>query len=286
MKPPCLLACCTLMGLGLAACGFGDSMPDPGSRTEDAQSVDLDSLLITVRGQAALLPEAARLLAAQGQPPPALDGRSLSIEEPLRMGVKDPVATFGTGSLADEGGFSVTGVPVRDIHLSLAARVDHEGLVPSSTIVFDTAFSGTRPRTDIIGARAWALPWAFHEALTRAVGEEALLAHTDGRARTLLEAGFLLGRVVDAMGQPVTGAHVRLERGELADRLYYPSEDLAQVGQAGTSASGLFVYVHSGVEVETFRLSLHGTEAYLWRNAGATPGRGLVLTLFPGTAAP
>jgi hypothetical protein len=274
------------MGLGLAACGFGDSMPDPGSRTEDAQTVDLESLLITVRGQAALLPEAARLLAAQGQPPPALGGRSLSIEEPLRMGVKDPVATFGTGSLADEGGFSVTHVPVRDIHLSLAARVDHEGLVPSSTIVFDTAFSGTRPRTDIIGARAWALPWAFHEALTRAVGEEALLAHTDGRARTLLEAGFLLGRVVDATGQPVAGAHVRLERGELADRLYYPSEDLTQVGQAGTSASGLFVYVHSGVEVETFRLSLHGTEAYLWRNAGATPGRGLVLTMFPGTAAP
>jgi hypothetical protein len=202
------------------------------------------------------------------------------------MGVNDPVATFGTGNLADDGSFSIDDVPVRDIHLSLAARVDHEGFVPSSTLVFDTAFSGTRPRTDIVGAHAWALPLAFHEALTRAVGEEALLAHTSGRARTLLEAGFLLGRVVDATGQPIAGARVRLERGELADRIYYPTEDLAQVGQSGTSASGLFLYVHSGQEVETFRLSLHGTEAYLWRNAGATPGRGLVLTVFPGTTAP
>ncbi len=286
MKRSCLLACCTLIGLGLAACGFGDSMPDPGSNTEDAQNVDLDSLLITVRGQAQLPPEAARVLTEQGQTAPALGGLSLSIEEPLRMSVSDPVATFGTASLAEDGGFSVTDVPVRDIHLSLAARIDHEGFVPSSTIVFDTAFSGTRPRTDIAGARAWALPLSFHEALTRAVGEQALQAHTNGQARTLLEAGFLLGRVVDAAGQPVAGARVRLDRDELANRIYYPSEDLAQAGQSGTSAHGLFVYVHTGMEVETFRLSLHGSEAYKWRNAGATPGRGLVLTVFPGATAP
>jgi hypothetical protein len=286
MKRPCLLACCTLMGLGLAACGFGDSMPDPGSSTEEVQNVDLEGLRITVRGQAALLPEAARLLEAQGQALPTLGGLALSIEEPLRVSVSDPAATFGTGNLSEDGGFSVDEVPVRDIHLSLAARVEHEGLVPSSTLIFDTAFTGTRPRTDVTGARVWALPLAFHETLTRAVGEQALQAHTNGQARTLREAGFLLGRVVDGRGQPVAGARVRLDRGELADRIYYPSEDLSQMGQAGTSANGLFVYVHSGTEVETFRLSLHGTEAYLWRNTGATPGRGLVLTVFPGTSAP
>lgn len=286
MKQSCLLACCTLIGLGLAACGFGDSMPDPGSRTEEVQNVDLDSLLITVRGQAAVLPEAARLLEGQGQALPTLGGLALSIEEPLRTSVSDPVATFGSGSLAEDGGFSVYEVPVKDIHLGLAARVEHEGFVPSSTLIFDTAFTGTRPRRDLTGARVWALPLSLHEALTRAVGAQALQAHTNGQARTLLEAGFLLGRVVDEAGRPVAGARVRMDRGELADRVYYPSEDLSQVGQAGTSANGLFVYVHSGVEVETFRVSLHGSEAYLWRNAGATPGRGLVLTVFPGTTAP
>ncbi|MDY7226195.1 carboxypeptidase regulatory-like domain-containing protein [Hyalangium rubrum] len=285
MKQPCLLACCALLGLSLTACG-GDSMPDPGTRTEDAQTVDLESLFITVRGRVDLLPEAARLLADQGQPPPTLGGLPLSIEEPLRVGVNDPAATFGTGTLAEDGGFSVRDVPVKDIHLSLAARFAHEGFVPSSTIVFDTAFSGSRPRTDIIDARAWALPWAFHDALSGAVGEEALRLQTEGRARTLLEAGFLLGRVVDASGQPIAGVRVRMDQGALSDRLYYPSEDLSRVGQEGTSANGLFLYVHSGGDAETFRLSVHGTEAYLWRNAGATPGLGLVLTLYPGTYAP
>ncbi|WP_224240139.1 carboxypeptidase regulatory-like domain-containing protein [Hyalangium gracile] len=285
MKSSCLLACCALLGLNVVACGPG-SMPDPGTRTENAQIVDLDNLLITVNGRAELLPEAARWLAEQGQPPASLAGLPLVIEEPLRVGVNDASATFGAGTLGEDDGFSISDVQVKDIHLSLSAGVLHESLARSSTIIFDTAFTGARPRTDVIDARVWALPVAFHDALTRAVGEEAVLAHTEGRARTLQEAGFVLGRVVDARGQPVSGARVRLERGDLADRLYYPSEDLSRAGQEGTSANGLFLYVHSGAEVETFRLSIHGSEDYVWRNAGAMPGHGLVLSLFPGTIAP
>jgi hypothetical protein len=285
MKSSCLLACCALLGLSLAACGFG-SIPDPGARTEDAQIVDLDNLLITVHGRVELLPEAARLLSAQGQPPPALGGLPLVIEEPLRVGVSDPSATFGAGTLDEEGGFTISGVPVKDIHLSLAASLSHEGFARASTLLFDTAFTGSRPRTDIINTRVWAVPLAFHDALTRALGPEALRLLTEGRAQTLLQAGFVLGRVVDESGQPVAGARIQLERGELADRLYYPSEDLSGLSQQGTSAHGLFLYVHSGAEAETFRVNVHGTERYVWRNAGATPGHGLVLTLFPGTYAP
>jgi hypothetical protein len=255
-------------------------------RTEDAQIVDLDNLLITVNGRAELLPEATRLLAEQGQSPPALAGLPLIIEEPLRVGVKDPSATFGAGALAEDGGFSIPDIPVKDIHLSLAASLEHEGFARSATLVFDTAFTGTRPRTDVIDAHVWVLPMAFHDALTRAVGEESLSVLTEGRARTLLEAGFVLGRVVDAKGQPVAGARVRLDRGELAGRILYPSEDLSQMGKEGTSGNGLFLYIHSGADAETFRVSLHGTEAYVWRNAGAMSGQGLVLTLFPGLYAP
>ncbi len=261
-------------------------MPDPGTRTEDAQIVDLDNLRITVRGRAELLPEAARLLAEQGQPAPSLAGLPLVIEEPLRVEVNDASATFGASTLAEDNGFSVSDVPVKDIHVSLAAGLQHESLAPSSTIVFDTAFTGSRPRTDVVGAQIWALPMAFHDALTRAVGEETLLALTDGRARTLLEAGFVVGRVVDAKGQPVAGARVWLDRGELANRLYYPREDLASADQESTSSNGLFVYIHTGADAETFRVSLHGSEDYVWRNTGAAHGRGLVLTLFPGTEAP
>jgi hypothetical protein len=285
MKSTCLPACCALLGVSLAACGPG-AIPDPGARTEDAQVVDLDNLLITVHGRVELLPEAARLMSAQGQPAPALSGLPLVIEEPLRVGVSDPSATFGAGTLDEEGGFSISDVPVKDIHQSLAASPTHEGFARASTIIFDTAFTGSRPRTDVIGARVWAVPLAFHDALTQAVGPEPLRLLTEGRAQTLLQAGFVLGRVVDATGRPVAGARVQLDRGELADRLYYPSEDLSRVGQEGTSANGLFLYVHSGADAETFRVNVHSTEGYVWRNAGATPGHGLVLTVFPGTFAP
>lgn len=285
MKSTCLPACCVLLGVSLVACGSGAN-PDPGARTEDAQIVDLDDLHITVHGQVAVLPEAARWMSARGQPPPALDGLPIVIEEPLRVGVSDPGASFGSGTLDEAGGFSISDVPVKDIHESLAVRVTQEGFAPVSTVVFDTAFTGARPRTDVINTHVWAVPMAFQDTLTQAVGPETLRVLTEGKAQTLLQAGFVLGRVVDARGQPVAGARVGLDRGELADRLYYPSEDLTRVSQEGTSASGLFLYVHSGGDAETFRVSLPGTETYVWRNAGATPGRGLVLTLFPGSYAP
>ncbi|WP_232293562.1 carboxypeptidase regulatory-like domain-containing protein [Stigmatella aurantiaca] len=280
-----MLALCFMLGLGLSACG-GGSIPDPGVITEDAQPVDLDHLLVTVRGQAELFPEAAQRMAAQGQPIPSLEGLSLVIDEPLRVGVNDPAASFGTGDTSEGGAFSISGIPVKDIHTSLAASLEHPGMAPTSTIVFDTAFTGSRPRTDITGAKAWALPLSFQDALTQSVGEAAIGTHTQGQARTLLDAGFILGRVVDAQGRPVAGARVQIEPGTLADRLYYPSEDFTRAGQEATSGNGLFVYVHSGVGAEAFLLAVHGSEAYTWRNAGAMPHRGLVLTLHPGGLAP
>ncbi|WNG43283.1 carboxypeptidase regulatory-like domain-containing protein [Archangium minus] len=285
MKRPSLILCCALFGMAPTACGPGTD-PDPGVDRSDSTKVDLDHLTITVSGRAEVFPEAARLLEAQGQAVPTLEGVALTIEEPLRVGVSDAESVFGQGSIGSDGGFSVADVPVRNIHLSLAASLEHEGFVRSSSVVFDTAFTRTRPRTDIIGAEAWALPNTFHDALTRAVGEMGIRTHTEDRARTLRDAGFVLGRVVDASGAPVAGARVVLEPGELAHRIYYPAPDFQSASQDATSATGLFIYVHSGAAAETFTLSIQDSQDYLPRNAGAIPGRGLVLTLFPGSTPP
>jgi hypothetical protein len=233
-----------------------------------------------------VLPEARRLLESLGQPVPSLDGVPVSIEEPLRLAVNDVNATFGTGALTADGAFSVDGVPVREMHQSLAAGLTAPGLVRTATVIYDTAFTRARPRTDLVDTRAWALPESFHDALSAAVGEPRLLRHTDDKAATLRDAGFVLGRVVDADGRPVAGARVTPDRAELADRFYYPNADFSGVGQDGTGPDGLFVYVHSGADAETFRLSVEGADAYTPRNVGAAPGWGLMLTVYPGSFPP
>ncbi len=285
MKRPSLLLYSALLGVLPLACDPGLSgEPQPG--VEVGGPVDLEHLTISVSGRVELLPEAARLLEAQGQPLPNLEGIPLTLAEPLRLAVSDPGATLGSAALSPEGGFAVHHVPVRDIHLGLAAVLTHEGFVPGATLVFDTALTGSRPRTDILDARAWALPRAFHDVLTAAIGEPRIRALTGDTLGTLDTAGFLLGRVVDASGAPVAGARVAIDRPELAHRLYYPAADFQSAGQEATGPSGLFVYVHSGGDLETFRVSVEGTQAYVPHTAGATRGLGFVLTLSPGSAPP
>lgn len=286
MKRPLLIATCVLLGLASPGCGSDGSAPDPGVRTEDAEAVDLDNLRIRVSGRAEVLPEAARLLQSRGQTSPSLAGVPVTIEEPLRVAVNDGDATFGTGQMSADGAFSVDGVAVREVHQSLAAGVDAPGFVRTATIIYDTAFTGGRPRTDLIDVRVWAVPDGFHDALGAAVGEARLRGHTGDKAATLRDAGFVLGRVVDADGRPVAGVRVVPDRSELAGRVYYPTPDFTGAGQEGTGADGLFVYVHTGVDAETFRLSVEGAEGYLPRNVGASPGWGLVLTVHPGTFPP
>lgn len=285
MKRPILIATCVLLGLA-SGCGSGGAAPDPGVRTEDAEAVDLDNLRIRVSGRADVLPEAARLLQSRGQPLPSLDGVPLSIEEPLRLSVNDLNASLGTGALSADGAFSVDDVPVREVHLSMAVGLTAPGLVHTATVIYDTAFTGARPRTDLVDARAWAVPEAFHDALTAAVGESRLRGHTGDKATTLRDAGFVLGRVVDADGRPVAGARVKPDRDDLADRVYYPTPDFSAVTQDGTDADGLFLYVHTGADADTFRLSVDGADAYTPRNVGAAPGWGLFLTVYPGSYPP
>ncbi|WP_226994050.1 carboxypeptidase regulatory-like domain-containing protein [Myxococcus hansupus] len=285
MKRPLLMVSCVLLGLS-PGCGPGDTTPDPGLQTDDAETVDLDNLRIGVTGKAALLPEAQQWLDARGLAAPSLNAAPVTLAEPLRLAVNDPNATFGTSPVSEDGSFTVSDVPVREMHLSLTAGLEAAGLVRSHTLIYDSAFTGARPRTDLVDVRVWGVPEAFHDALSTAVGESAIRGHTGNLAATLRDAGFVLGRVVDAAGQPVSGARLTPDREDLAGRIYYPSADLAASGQEGTGPQGLFVYVHSGVDADTFLLSVTGMEAYVPRNVGVAPGWGMVLTVHPGLYPP
>jgi len=244
-------------------------------------AIDPDNPTITVSGQAEVFPEATRLLAAQGQGAPTLDGFTLTLEEPLGVGVNDEHAVLGQGVVDTGGGFFVPDVAVNGIHLSLAARLEHEGFVRSSTILFDTVFTRTRPSLDLVGTRVWALPNAFHDALTHALGEQAIRTRSDGRAGTLKDAGFILGRVVDASGVPRANVRVVGENNDVTAHIYYPSADFQSATQKLTSETGLFVYVHSGAVPDVFELAVKGEKAYMKRNVGAAPGAALIVTFYP-----
>lgn len=285
MKRSSVVLYCAVLGWVSSACGPGLESEASADRS-DSTLVDRDHLSITVSGRAELFPEAARLQMTRGQPLPSLEGFSLTVEEPLLTGVSDADAVLGRGDVGTDGTFSVPGVSVKDIHLSLAATLEHDGFVRTSSVVFDTVYTRTRPSTDIVEAHAWALPNAFHDALTRAVGESWIRALTEDRARTLRASGFILGRIVDASGAPVRGARVALDRGDLVGRVYYPAVDFQSATQDATSDTGLFVYVHSGADTETFGMSVQGSRDYVLRNVGATAGMALVVTLTPGTQAP
>lgn len=285
MKHRLLLASCVLLGLASSGCG-SDSAPDPGFRTEDSEPVDVDNLQIRVSGQMRVLPEASRWLAAQGQTEPSLSGLTVTIEEPLRVAVNDLDATFGVTTLEDDGTFGVADIPVREVNVGLAAGMSGPGLVRTNTVIYDSAFTGSRPRTNLIETRGYALPVSFHDALGAALGEPRLRGHTENRAGTLLAAGFVLGRVVDEDGKPRAGARVVPDRSNLAERIYYPSLDLSSVNQEGTSEDGLFVYVHTGLAAEAFRVSVEGETGSVSRNVVIGPGWGLILTLHPGLHPP
>ena len=76
------------------------------------------------------------------------------------------------------------------------------------------------------------------------------------------------------------------DRQELSGRVLYPSQDFSTVGETGTSAHGLFLFVFTGGDALAFKLGVEGQAGYKSRNAGAAPGVGLLLTLHPGRLPP
>jgi len=280
----------TLLMWGCDGGGSGNGPVDAGI---DANDIHTPAPIINVSGMAALHPDALAWMNLEGRTPPSLEGLTVAVEEPLKAAAADPDAVFGTDTLGPDATFLVGGVDTAEVVVGVTASVldENDGgtLVPARTSIYDPAIYGTPPLEDLIGVRAWALPDAFHDQLTQAVGTQRISGLTfDGGVGTLIEAGFILGKVVDAQGQPVLGAVLSTGVPELDDRIFYPNVDFTDAFRGGTNANGLFVYVHSGVETppETFMLSVEGNPDYKPRNAAATRGSALLLTLFPGANPP
>lgn len=240
---------------------------------------------IRVAGTVLLFPAAAPLLVDAGLAF-STEGLTLRVEEPLKVALKDPAGVFGAVTLGADGAFSVSNVPTALVNLGLAAGVrdlqDAGRVVPSATTLYDVALTLEKPRADLLGTTGYAVPTRFHDALTAAITPTRIQALTasHGRKGTLLEAGFILGRVVDANGASVAGVTITPTQATLQPAFFYPTADLASTGPS-TSSNGLFVYVHNGGDVLTFRFTVANRPEYRQRNASAAKEACLVVTVAP-----
>ncbi|MEW5741005.1 MAG: carboxypeptidase regulatory-like domain-containing protein [Myxococcota bacterium] len=275
-------------GLALIACSGTPSGSDAG---QDAGQQAPEE--ISVAGVVTMHPDSLALLADAGAST-SVAGLTLRVEEPFKVALNNPDGVFHTQTLDAGGEFFAPLVPTELVTLGVAAGVrDDTGanrVIRSATTLYDVALmDGAKPAADITGGKGYAVPVELHQALNNAVGEaniRMLTGSTD--AGTLIHAGFMLGKIVDASGSPVAGATVEPLGSSAAvkrARLFYPTADFSGTG-AATAAHGLFVYVHNGGDVDTFQFRVTGKAEYKQRNAGAAKDACLVLTVFPGTAMP
>lgn len=277
--------CVGLAFFSAPGCPSGVEGPDAGELDAAVEYFSYDP---TVTGTARVHPSALALLEDAGRPAPSFEGLLLRLEEPLQAALKDPLAVFGELSLDGGGKFRVEAVPSAQLNVGLAATIsqatDGGTVVPASTILFDLRLEDGRPRHDLVDVVAYVLPVELHTALTQAVTPAVVHQLTSGKATSLLEAGFILGRVVDETGAPVAGARIAPEPGNLASRFLYPNQELTGT-QVSTSDNGLFVFVHDATGALTFEYGVEGRAEYLKRSAVAAVGRAWMVSVYPGAAA-
>lgn len=263
----------------------------PPASVKDAGPVDSgsDEIIFNVSGVAKMHPVAAEFLADGGMDA-GLVGLTVRVEEPLKVALSNPDGIFSTQTLDATGKFEAKNLSSLEIGIGVAAGIFDPTdagtrVVRSATILFDVALEGNKPTKDVVG-NAYAVPVAFHDKLTAAITEAKIRMITGANNKpTLFEAGFILGRVVDAAGKPVAGAKITPSPAALASGFFYPTADLSGVGTA-TSSNGVFIYVHTGDAVNTFRFTVDQQPEYKQRNAGARKEACVVIDVYPGLVAP
>ena len=274
----CLLTLCAL-----CACS-----PVPSNKDAGPTDSGSGEIFFKVTGTAKVHPIAVGFLADAGNPA-SIVGLTLRVEEPLKVALSQPAGVFSTQVLDAGGAFEAVNISQLDVSLAVAAGIfdgaDAGRVVRSATILYDVSLQGGQPTHDITGT-AFAVPTAFHDKLTQTISAAKIHAVTkDTDAGTLIEAGFILGRVIDGSGKPVAGQTITPSPSSLQGGFFYPTDDLNSLGTA-TGTNGLFIYVHNGGDVNQFSFSVTGATAYKKRNAGATHDACLVVDIYPGTTAP
>ena len=275
---------CLLTFPALFACSAPPSNKDAGNDPDSGSG----EVFFKVSGTAKIHPIAADFIRDAGITA-SIVGLTLRVEEPLKVALSQPEGVFSTQILDSSGAFEAKNISALDVSLAVAAGIfdgaDAGRVVRSATILYDVSLQSGQPKGDVSGT-AWAVPTAFHDRLTQTITPAKIHAITrDTDAGTLIEAGFILGRVIDGTGKPVAGQTITPSPASLQGGFFYPADDLSTLG-ASTGSNGLFIYVHNGGDVNQFSFTVTNASTYKKRNAGATHDACLVVDIYPGTTAP
>lgn len=273
-----------LSGWVLAASGCGDDSKLPPKEDE--------GLKISFAGTAQVQPDAAAWLSATSRPAVALAGLTAQAEEPLGVALGDDASAYGSQTLGADGAYAIADVPADEITIGIGVRIcdpapSAKRVTCVSSLAYDVNGERSKPFEDLTGTQAFAIPSAFVQQLTTAVGEGTIQGLAQDDSVTNLEtAGFVLGKVVDAQGAGVAGAKLKPNKASFAAQIFYPNATYTGT-QASTAANGLFLLVNKGgSEIALVSLSVDGRGEYLEHSVVAASGSGLFLTLAPVTTAP
>lgn len=277
----------------LTGCPGGGNNNGNDAGTDDGGE-DAIEPVITVAGTATVHPAAQAWMADGGLTVPSLAGVTLRVEEPLRIGLNenDPSAVFGTTVLTSSGEFSANQVDTANVIVGVGAGfrdTADAGVIRSASTIWDVTREGAKPRVNINGASAYALPKAFVDQLTTAIGPSNISSASGGVGSTLEKSGFSLIRVVDAAGNPVSGVKLKFRCGVgcvsvTGAQFFYPSDDLSTAAphaSGSTSSNGLVVYVGNNTAAHQVIIAVEGHSEYRDHAAGAAPNAGLAVTVKP-----
>lgn len=269
--------------------------PTDAGQNDAGETTDLESLVLKVTGTAEIHPAAVTWAVDAGVALPSLVGATARVEEPLRLALNenDQNAIFSSTVLDSSLSYTAEEVPNERVIVGLAVGfVDSAdaGLYRAASTIYDVTREDGKSATNINGKVAYALPQAFVDQLTTAIGSTNVSTASDNAGNTVGAAGFAIIRIVDAAGAPVLGAKLTYSCKTCAKALngnqfWYLNDQLNAATSADangtTGAQGLVVYINKESLAHQIFIKVAGNDTYPEHSAGAKAGRGLTVTVSP-----
>lgn len=283
------------LALGLAACSTTDNKVSSSSGSggssgggSSGSSGTTGGQTLNISGTVELHPVVAALEDAglYAAPTPSFAGQTLFIDEPLIAIIEGPESgRLASTTLDASGAFNAQQVPTDRVQIGLVGTMASDspdggfqscetdagapafcsGWARGVTLLWED-WQNNKPSGDITGARLYGVPVSLVEVLSQKLGLAA--------NEHLLDKGFVLGYVLDAQGQPVSGVTFTTSNNNF--QVAYLDDNL-NPGASGTNKYGMFLIIAPGQPDPTHTFGITGHPEMKCHSVGSNPGTVLSL---------